>query len=141
MGWGVLRSYYYTGVPAGTHTFSDEFFIFEERFGSACVSCTGFTGCGKSPFRCRSERSEGSAFSQTARKKQIPRANPAPGMTNLEFFRSLFSQWNFGQASSDFHGGKAAPLYRSRPGGSAEGGIEGVAEGAPEFAETLEGAG
>jgi hypothetical protein len=31
--------------------------------------------------------------------------------------------------------------YRKRPGGSAERGIEGVSEGEPEFAETLEGAG
>jgi len=32
-------------------------------------------------------------------------------------------------------------LYRSRPGGSAEGGVEGVAGSEPEFAETLLGAG
>jgi hypothetical protein len=32
-------------------------------------------------------------------------------------------------------------IYRSRPGGSAEGGMCGVADGLPAFAETLEGAG
>jgi hypothetical protein len=46
-------------------------------------------GCGKSGFSCHPERSEGSAFSQLPGKKQIPRANPALGMTVLEFFRSL----------------------------------------------------
>jgi hypothetical protein len=35
------------------------------------------------------ERSEGSGFSQMPAKKHIPRANPALGMTILEFFRSL----------------------------------------------------
>jgi hypothetical protein len=52
----------------------------------------GFTGCGKSRLFCHPESSEGSAFSPTPRKKQIPRANPALGMTVLEFFRSLFSR-------------------------------------------------
>jgi hypothetical protein len=42
--------------------------------------------CGKSEFSCHLERSEGSAFSQLPGKKQIPRANPALGMTVLEFF-------------------------------------------------------
>jgi hypothetical protein len=59
---------------------------------SACATDHGdFTGCGKSGFSCHPERSEGSAFSQLLGKKQIPRANPALGMTVLEFFRSLFS--------------------------------------------------
>jgi hypothetical protein len=52
----------------------------------------GFTGRGKSRQFCHPERSEGSAFSPTPGKKQIPRANPALGMTVLEFFRSLFSR-------------------------------------------------
>jgi hypothetical protein len=49
----------------------------------------GVTGCGKSRLFCHPERSEGSAFSSTPGKKQIPRANPALGMTVLEFFSSL----------------------------------------------------
>jgi hypothetical protein len=52
----------------------------------------GFTGCGKNGFICHPERSEGSAFSQPPGKKQIPQANPALGMTGLEFFRSLFKE-------------------------------------------------
>jgi hypothetical protein len=32
----------------------------------------------------------GSAFSLSRRRKQIPRAKPALGMTRLNFFRSLF---------------------------------------------------
>jgi len=52
----------------------------------------GFTGRGKSRLFCHPERSEGSAFSPTSGKKQIPRANPALGMTVLEFFRILFSR-------------------------------------------------
>jgi hypothetical protein len=43
-------------------------------------------------FFCHPERSEGSAFSRMPGKKQIPRANPALGMTILEFFRNLFSR-------------------------------------------------
>src|SRR5580704_7051989 len=59
--------------------------------GLIFVVC-GFRGCGKSIFCCHPERSEGSAFSQIPRKKQIPRAKSALGMTKLEFFRSLFSR-------------------------------------------------
>jgi hypothetical protein len=52
----------------------------------------GFTGCGKNGFSCHPERSEGSAFLRLLGKKQIPRANPALGMTVFEFFRCLFSR-------------------------------------------------
>jgi hypothetical protein len=45
--------------------------------------------CGKSGFSCHPERSEGSAFLRLLVKKQIPRANPALGMTVFEFLRSL----------------------------------------------------
>ena len=42
---------------------------------------------------------------------------------------------------SDVKVGPPIADYRRRPGGSADGGVWGVAEGEPEFAETLDGAG
>jgi hypothetical protein len=41
---------------------------------------------------CHPEQSEGSAFSPIPRKKQIPRANCALGLTLMEFFRNQFSR-------------------------------------------------
>jgi len=42
------------------------------------------------PQICHPERSEGSAFVEI-QEKQIPRANPALGMTGLEYFSKLFN--------------------------------------------------
>jgi hypothetical protein len=79
--------------------------------GLIFVVC-GFRGCGKSIFCCHPERSEGSAFSQIPRKKQIPRAKSALGMTKLQFFRSLFS----GDCNNSENKGLLAPEVKSNLG-------------------------
>jgi hypothetical protein len=58
-------------------------------FGLASTKTHRLKRLRKKVVYCHPERSEGSAFSPIAKKKQIPRANCALGMTLLEFFRNL----------------------------------------------------
>ena len=57
--------------------------------------------------------SEGSAFLRLLGKMQIPRANPALGMTVLEFFRSLSKLSDFPKSGSPrpAEGGSEKPYH------------------------------